>query len=257
MTGLYVYAVVRADHPVPHGLLGVGEKEVRLLRDGRLAVAVSAAPDPLVGRRRELLAHSATVEALWGQGPVLPMRFGVVAPDEDALRRDVLDDPDGRLVDRLEVLADAAEVSVKVWHDEPTVLREVVSENREIAALRARTQRSGGSYGDQIRLGEMVAAAVEAKASQDADRLLADLTPLAVATVPGPPVDGALLNASFLIEREQADAFRTAVDRLISAEAGRFSVRVAGPVPPYSFVDEPRPPEPRRNSSRRVGMGSR
>src|SRR5690348_8475515 len=166
MTGLYVYAVVRADHSVPDALEGVGGAAVSLVRDGQLAVAVSAAPEPLVGRRRELLAHSATVEALWAQGPVLPMRFGVVAPDEDALRRDILDDPDGRLAERLEALADAAEMSVKVWHDEPTVLREVVSENREIAALRARTQRSGGSYAEQIRLGEMVAAAVEAKASQ-------------------------------------------------------------------------------------------
>jgi len=256
MSGLYVYAVVRADHPAPDGLEGVGGEEVRLLRDGRLAVAVTAAPDPLVGRRRELLAHSSTVEALWAQGPVLPMRFGVVAPDEDALRRDIIDDPEGRLADRLDALADAAEMSVKIWHDEPTVLREVVAENREIAALRARTQRSSGSYGDQIRLGELVAAAVEAKASRDAERLLADLTPLAAATVPGPPVDGALLNASFLIGREQADAFRTAVDRLISAEGGRFSVRVTGPVPPYSFVDEPQTPEPRRHSSRRVGSRS-
>jgi hypothetical protein len=210
-----------------------------------------------VGRRRELLAHSATVETLWSQGPVLPMRFGVVAPDEDALRRDVLDDPDGRLTERLEALADAAEVSVKVWHDEPTVLREVVTENRDIAALRARTQRSGAGYGDQVRLGELVASAVEAKAARDADRLLAALTPLATASVPGPPVDGALLNASFLLVRAQTDAFLDAVDRLIADEGGRLTSRVTGPVPPYSFVDEPRPPEPRRHSSRRVGLGSR
>jgi len=118
-------------------------------------------------------------------------------------------------------------------------------------------KRTTPSYGDQIRLGELVAAAVEAKAAKDADRLLADLTPLAVATVPGPPVDGALLNASFLLGREQVDAFRTAVDRLIGAEGGRLTVRIAGPVPPYSFVDEPQAPEPRGHSSRRVGLGSR
>lgn len=256
MSGLYVYAVVRADHPEPTDVEGVGGAEVGLLRDGALAVAVSSAPEPLVGRRRDLLAHSSAVETLWSQGPLLPMRFGVVAPDEDALRRDVLDDPDGRLAERLETLADAAEVSVKVWHDEPTVLREVVSENRDIASLRSRAQRGGASYNDQIRLGELVASAVEAKAAQDADRLLADLTPLARSTVPGPPVDGAVLNASFLVPREQADAFRAAVDRLIGGEGGRLSARVNGPVPPYSFVDEPQPPEPRRHSSRRVGSRS-
>lgn len=256
MTGIYVYAVVRPDHPLPTGLEGVGGAEVRLLTDGHLAVAISDAPEPLVGRRRELLAHSSTVEALWSQGPVLPMRFGIVAPDEDALRQDVLADPDGQLVDRLDTLTDAAEVSVKVWHDEPTVLREVVTENRDIAALRARTQRSGASYGDQVRLGELVASAVEAKAARDADRLLGELSPLAMAGVPGPPVDGALLNASFLVPRAGADLFLAEVERVVAAEGGRLTARLTGPVPPYSFVDEQRPPEPRRNSRRRVGSRS-
>src|SRR4051794_20118739 len=65
MTGLYVYGILLADHPEPDGLLGIGEAPVQVLRRDAVAAAVSAAPEPLVGRRRELLAHSAAVESLW------------------------------------------------------------------------------------------------------------------------------------------------------------------------------------------------
>ncbi len=248
---LYVYALVDGKHPDPVELTGVADEPVRLFRDGDLAVAVSAAPDPLVGRRRDLLAHSATVEALWADGSVLPMRFGMVAPDEDALRRDVLADPDGRLRQRLDALRNQSEITVKVWHQEDAVLREVVAEDRTVADLQARARRSG-AYADQIRLGERVAAAVSEKAGADADRLLRDLTPLAAASVPGPPVDGALLNVAFLVESGQADAFLAAVDQRLRTERDRLSVRVAGPLPPYSFVEsEAAPTEASADSVRR------
>jgi len=236
MPAVYVYAVVDGNYPDPVDLTGVADEPVRLLRGGDLGVAVSVAPDPLVGRRRDLLAHSATVEALWADGSVLPMRFGMVAPDEAALRRDVLADDEGRLRQRLDALRGQVEVTVKVWHQEDAVLREVVTENRAIADLQARARRSG-AYADQIRLGERVAEAMSQKASSDADRLFQDLTPLATASIPGPPVDGALLNVAFLVEAGQADAFLAAVDQRLRAEGDRMSVRVAGPVPPYSFVE--------------------
>src|SRR4051794_8853142 len=256
MPAVYVYAVVDGNHPDPVDLTGVADEPVRLLRDGDLAVAVSAAPDPLVGRRRDLLAHSATVEALWADGSVLPMRFGMVAPDEDALRGDVLADPDGRLRSRLDALRNQVEVTVKVWHQEDAVLREVLAENRAIADLQARARRTG-AYADQIRLGERVAEAVSQKATFDADRLLQDLTPLATASVPGPPVDGALLNVAFLVESGQADAFLAAVDQRLRTERERMSVRVAGPLPPYSFVESEAPSGATMDGARRRPSRSR
>lgn len=250
MPPLYVYAVVDADAPDPRDLTGVAEAPIWLVREGGLAVAVSDAPDSLVGRRRELLAHSATVEALWSTGTVLPMRFGMVAPDEAALRRDVLADPDGRLSRRLEALEDRAEITVKVWHQEDAVLREVLADDRAIADLQARARRSG-AYADQVRLGERVAAAVADRAARDADRLLRDLAPLADASVPGPPVDGALLNVAFLVEKSSANAFLEAVDQRIRTEQARLTVRVAGPLPPYSFVESGAAEEPRAGGGRR------
>jgi hypothetical protein len=206
-----------------------------VLRRDAVAAAVSAAPEPLVGRRRELLAHSAAVESLWAAGPVLPLRFGTVVPDEDTLVGEVLSDPDGLHAQRLEQLRGRAEVSVKVWHDEDVVLREIVAEDREIATLQARIRR-GGSYADRIRLGELVAGAVARKAEADGRRLFAEFAPLALDAQPGALVDGTILNVGFLVETPRVKAFVAAVNEQVDSDE-RLSLRVAGPLPPYSFAD--------------------
>jgi len=239
MSSSYVYGVVRAEHPDPEGLLGIADEPVRLVRVGALAAAVSAAPAPLVGRRRELLAHSQVVEELWSTGPILPMRFGTVVPDESALQNDVLADPDGRLDRRLEELRGRAEVTVKVWHNEDTVLREIVLKDRDIAAMQARVRRSG-TYSDRIRLGELVAQAVQRRAEQDGDRLLGEFAPMALDARPGALVDGTLLNVAFLLDVEGVEGFVGAVTERVDGDE-RLKLRIAGPLPPYSFVDADEP----------------
>ncbi|MGO4754130.1 GvpL/GvpF family gas vesicle protein, partial [Streptomyces sp. 2MCAF27] len=86
--GVYVYGVVRAAHPVPPGRTGVGADPapVRTLRAGELAAVVSDAPPGLRAKRRDLLAHQDLALSLAADGPVLPMRFGMIAPDEEAVR---------------------------------------------------------------------------------------------------------------------------------------------------------------------------
>ncbi|MYX62974.1 gas vesicle protein, partial [Streptomyces sp. SID8382] len=90
--GVYVYGVVRASHTVPPGHTGVGERPapVRTLRAGALAAVISDAPARLRAKRRDLLAHQDLALTLGKDGPVLPMRFGMVAPDEESVRRQLL-----------------------------------------------------------------------------------------------------------------------------------------------------------------------
>lgn len=83
-SGIYVYGIVGSSHGLPPGAVGVGEPPapVRLLPVEDLAVVVSAAYPGLRARRRDLMAHQGLLMALAETGPVLPMRFGMVAPDE-------------------------------------------------------------------------------------------------------------------------------------------------------------------------------
>jgi len=51
-----------------------------------------------------------------------------------------------------------------------------------------------------------------------------------------------VLNGSYLVDRDRADAFATLVRALADGNAARgLALEITGPWPPYHFVAEPRP----------------
>jgi hypothetical protein len=241
----YVYGITAASHPsLPEGLTGVGEpaREVRILQEGELAAVVSDAPEGLRPKRRELLAHQSVLSEAGAEGCVLPMRFGSVAPDDDAVTG-VLAERAEHYLERLRALDGRVEYNIKANHVEEAVLHHVMAENPDIRALaEANRQAGGGSYEDKIRLGEMVANAVKDKEAQDGAALERALEHTADAVSVGPESTGWLANVSFLVKRESAEEFLADVER-VRREMPHLEVRVNGPLPPYSFV-EPGPAEP-------------
>ncbi|MFD5452728.1 MULTISPECIES: GvpL/GvpF family gas vesicle protein [unclassified Streptomyces] len=241
----YVYGITAGSHPaLPEGLTGVGAppREVRILKEGDLAAVVSDAPEDLRPKRRELLAHQNVLSEAGAAGCVLPMRFGSVAPDDNAVTG-VLAERAEHYQERLRALDDRVEYNIKANHVEEAVLHHVMADNPEIRALaESNRQSGGGSYEDKIRLGEMVAAAVKDKESEDGTALERALQPAADAVSVGPESTGWLANVSFLVKRESAEEFLAAVERA-RREMPHLEVRVNGPLPPYSFV-EPGPAEP-------------
>ncbi|MFE0806203.1 GvpL/GvpF family gas vesicle protein [Streptomyces sp. NPDC058794] len=241
----YVYGITAGSHPSPPAeLTGVGDPpcKVRVLKAGELTAVVSDAPEGLRPKRRELLAHQNVLSEVGAAGCVLPMRFGSVAPDDDAVTA-VLAERAEHYRERLGALDGRVEYNIKANHVEEAVLHHVMAENPEIRALaESNRQQGGGSYEDKIQLGEMVAAAVKGKEAQDAAALERALEPAADAVSTGPESTGWLANVSFLVNRESAEEFLAAVERA-RADMPHLEVRVNGPLPPYSFV-EPGPAEP-------------
>ncbi|MEV6804910.1 GvpL/GvpF family gas vesicle protein [Streptomyces sp. NPDC051132] len=241
----YVYGITARSHPaLPEGTTGVGQpaRTVRVLTAGDLAAVVSDAPEDLRPKRRDLLAHQNVLAEAGAGGCVLPMRFGSVAPDDDAVVQ-VLTERADHYAERLRELDGKVEYNVKATHVEDAVLHLVMAENAQARSLAEANRRSGGgSYDDKIRLGEMVAALVKAKEAEDADEVRGLLAPAAAAVSVGPESTGWLLNVSYLVPRDTAGAFLDTVDEI---RAGRphLELRVHGPLPPYSFV-EPGPAEP-------------
>ncbi|MDQ7910434.1 GvpL/GvpF family gas vesicle protein [Phytohabitans sp. ZYX-F-186] len=245
---VYVFGIVAADHPfqppdppgkpdpAPAGDDPAGERErdagVRLVRAGALAAVVGPAPPRPRARRRDLLAHQRVLERVWRMGPVLPMRFGVVAPDGGRLRAELVRGA-RRHLDALAQVTGRAEVNVKVVPDEEVMVRLVAEQDPAVRQLRGRATRS---YPDRLRLGEAVAAALRARAALDADRVLRALRPLAVRESAGPEVAGCALNVSLLVADDRLDAVLAEVARLDGDLDGRCRVHAFGPLPPYSFT---------------------
>jgi hypothetical protein len=235
----YVYGIARADRlDLPDGLEGIGDPPttVRTLVRDDLAAVVGDAPDQVRPKRRDLLAHQRVLSRAAAGGPVLPMRFGSLSADDDAVLA-VLDERAGHWHERLAALEGAAEYNVKAAHDGDAVLRQVLAEEPEIRALSdANRAAGGGSHEDKLRLGELVAQAVRVREERDAPLVRQALEGTAQAVRPGPDSGGWLVNVSFLVRTGDADRFMAAADALARAHP-HLELTVNGPLPPYSFVE--------------------
>lgn len=187
------------------------------------------------------MAHQELLLRLSDSGPVLPMRFGVIAPDEDSLRHSLGGSQSEHLA-TLAHLAGGGEFNLKALPARDA-LAAVVAEDKTVRRLREEVRRRPG-YEANVRLGEAVAAALSRRASEAGTKLVRELTSTARATAPGPEVHGCVLNVSFLVDRSDSDTFGATVRRFADAHRQRVDIRVAGPLPCYSFVPSRAPRAP-------------
>lgn len=107
---LYVYAVL-AEAPRDPGV-GLDGVPLRAVTGGRLTALVGDhTRTPELGDE-ELCAHEALICRLMTEAPVLPLRFGTKATDEEALR-DWLRTNEGELLDLLDAVDGAVELNVR------------------------------------------------------------------------------------------------------------------------------------------------
>jgi hypothetical protein len=235
---VYVYAITKASHPLRlDGAEGVGEPpaELRVIRGDPLCAVISEASETLSVARHDLQAHHGVAERLWSDGPVLPLGFGFLAENEDAVSA-LLEQRADDLVQRLDELTGRAEFNVKGLEDEDAALRAVLEENAQARQLNERTRDGGGTYEDRLALGELVAQALQSREEALAEDVLAALRPLARAEKVSPASKQYFVSASFLVDDEQAEEFTQACQDLAERYGEGVEVRLRGPLPPYSFV---------------------
>jgi hypothetical protein len=177
------------------------------------------------------------LEEAFEAGTIVPCAFGTLLPSKEAVRRDLLDARRDELLDTLRRLEGLVQLNVRVLYDEDELLREVVSNEPEVARLRDQTRKLGDAgYYERIRLGELVAAAVAARRERDANALYDRLAPLAADIASDEPGEGVALKASFLVERGALKAFDRELGAVAREHARRLVVESIGPLPPTAFA---------------------
>lgn len=239
-TGILVYGVLPAGTAAPDGLAGLDDEPVRLVTGGQVAAAVADLRlERPPGRRKELLAYHAVVDALAETGPVAPIRFGSVLTDEDAVVHDLLLAQEAELARLLEDLRGRRQFNLRASYVEEVVLAELVAEHPEIHALRERTKDlpEEASYRDRVRLGELVSRGLAARAEDDAAMLLDAVLPLAVGhAVRGRPGGRDVLDVALLVDDDRARELEEHLEALAEAVHERIRLRLVGPVAAYDFV---------------------
>lgn len=237
----YVYGIIE-EATKPPATSGIAGAAVEVVETDGAAALVSELPDTeqLEMGREELLVHARVLEQALEQGTVLPMRFGLVLDGSEAVRRDLLEAYADELHRQLHDLGGKVEIRVRATYEEEPLMREVVSENPEIARRRAALagRSEDATYFERIELGELVADALERKRVGDAEAIVEALGPRAAGLhVADPAHERIALNASFLVERSQVKRFEDAVEKVAAGQHGRMRLTFTDPLPPHSFVE--------------------
>jgi Gas vesicle synthesis protein GvpL/GvpF len=241
MASKYVYGVVRAkDRAKPKGK-GIADKPLKVVAADGLGALTSDVPgEELEAGRDELLTHSRVLEEALGDGVVLPMRFGVVMPDEDTVRAELLDPHREQLEAQLEEMSGKVEMNVKAIYDEAAILQEILDENPDIARGREKIQgrSEDATYYERIDLGERIVGALQAKREADERAIVDGLAPRALEVEVSEPMHERMaVNASFLVDEDRLEEFDAELDRIAESHGGRLRFKATGPLPPHSFVE--------------------
>lgn len=234
----YIYAITPATHPLRlDGLSGVGDppSALRTVTTRGLGAVVSDAPPGLRAKRRDLVAHQGVLERLMSDGAVLPMRFGVVGPDDEQVSA-ALAQGHEQYRARLAELDGRVEYNLKVARAEESVLREVLADSADARRLREHTQRHPEARDQKMALGELVAREVSAREEAESRELTSALGAVAERVSHADPTRGHFLNVSFLVKRHEAAVLSQAVDEESERRGEAYEFTLNGPLPPYSFA---------------------
>ncbi len=223
-------------------LTGVAEGGIHAIRCGDLAAVVrDAVSQGAPPTRQDLVEHLRVIEQVMARQTVVPVAFGTTAASEEEVRNSLLVPRYDWLRSLLDHLRGKVELGLKVmWRDLAPVLAEIVAEREDIGTLRAWIAARPGpsTYQQRVRIGQMVAEALDDRRARETDAIMATLAPLATETRAGKLLgDKMILNAAFLVEREREPEFDQGVARLGEDRGDRLVIRYVGPEPPFSFVD--------------------
>src|SRR5205814_127109 len=123
---------------------GISGGAVRSVEHGELAAIVSPAPDgPVRTKRRELLCHLDVVRNVFESKTVLPLQFGSVFPDGDAVADELLAARHDELASLLEQFEGLAELRIRAAYRDNEILAEIVASDPKLLRLRELTQAAG------------------------------------------------------------------------------------------------------------------
>lgn len=216
----YVYAVVEPLRVAPEGT-GLDGSPLRVVAKGSLAAVVSDRSEAQLQVSEEVLwAHERVVESLMPDGPVLPMRFGSLLRDDEAVEA-MLCERREELIAALGRVSGAVELGVRAaWDPEAAA----AGGSRD-----SPTEGAGAAYLLGLSRSRQRAAALAERLDRAVDGLCRARVQRLLSS-PSLPV-----SAAYLVDRGGVDAFRGQI-ATVDAEVQEAEIICTGPWPPYSFT---------------------
>jgi hypothetical protein len=236
----YLFAIVYAADARPCPCPGMDEKEVSSITEGRLAAVVSGvAGSRIRPERRQLAKHQEVLKQLLTHTTPLPMSFGILAEDPEAIHKMLLRNQ--RLfLEQLQHVAGQVEMGLRVSWDVPNIFEYFVNTHAELRS--ARDRLLGGNrpptQEEKIELGRRFDRLLSEERDSHAEQVEQVLA-RACSEVKASKCrnEHEVMNLACLVRREAQESFGQAVFQAAQRFDNNFAFDYNGPWAPHNFVE--------------------
>lgn len=241
--GKYIYGFISTNESDNLGPIGIDQGEVHVFPYQGVAAVVSDLPFtefnalPKESLLRNLAIYQGVIERVMKEHHVVPVKFGAMIRGEEELKR-ILENGHRQINRHLKQMEGRIELNVAaVWSDMGTILKEIGEEE----GIKRLKEEAASRPPDQvievtISVGRLVKETLNKKNEKSAAVILTALKKEAENhCLHGIMDDSMILNAAFLIAKNNQEAFEKKVEELDRHYQNEISFRIVGPLPPYSF----------------------
>ena len=235
----YLYAIVFGDSAVTDGEVGIDGLDLRTVNEAGVTAVVSDAPGTKIRpERRHLAAHQGVLKHLMASTTPLPMAFGIIADDTEAIRK-ILSRNRRDFLDQLNRVAGKVEMGLRVTWDVPNIFEYFVNTHLELRAARdGLLSAQGPTHEGKIEVGRMFDRLLSEDRERYAERVETLLAPACVEVKANKcRNEQEVMNLACLIGRPGQERFATAVFEAAKVFDNNFAFDFNGPWAPHNFVE--------------------
>ncbi len=236
----YLYAIVTGGEPRAYPSLGIEGKDVYTITDGRVAAVVSSLTSSKIRpERANLRAHQAVLKRLIDDTTPLPMAFGTIADNPQAIHK-ILVQNRRAFDEQLTRVAGKVEMGLRVTWDVPNIFEYFVNTHTELRLVRDRlmSARHEFTQEEKIELGRMFDRLLNEDRDEHTAKVERVLAPLCVEFKANPcRNEHEVINLACLVKRDAQETFSTGVFAAAKFFDNNFSFDYSGPWAPHNFVE--------------------
>lgn len=237
-----LYALCTADDSKPnYNLRGLESAAVYAIdQDGLRAVVSDTLSTRLRPERRNITAHQAVLHALTEEGTVLPMRFGVIARNAEAVQK-LLAANQQDIKEHFTRLNGRVEMGLRVSWDVSNIYEYFVARHPILSETRDEIWSNNPSTKNQrdekIRLGNLYEALRTADRKESTEKVKEVLFDYCEDIIENPlKKEKDVMNLACLVERQRLDEFARGVFEASKLFDNVYLFDYTGPWAPHNFV---------------------
>ncbi len=236
----YLFAIMDAANIRPCTCPGMDEKDVSAITEGRLAAVVSGITGAKIRpERRNLAKHQEVLKQLLAHTTPLPMTFGILAEDTEAIRK-ILRRNQRLFLEQLQHVAGKVEMGLRVHWDVPNIFEYFVNTNSELRSARDRLLGCNRqpTQDEKIELGRMFDRLLGERRESHTEQVQQILACACSAVKTNKcRNEQEVMNLACLVEREAQESFGKAVFQAAQRFDNNFAFDYNGPWAPHNFVE--------------------